>query len=114
MGWEASLNEAKKGHRPRLKNWSRDGFASSRAGDFEALASRAARLEETSRCKVARESATSLSPEAFVAKYEQTATPVLITGVVDEAEWPAVRRWTPERLKEDFRDRRFKVGEVKI
>lgn len=81
MGWEDTMEAAKRGHRPRLKNWSRDGFNSRRAAEFESLASKVCREEETSRCRIARESASGLTPEAFVAKYEMTSTPVLITGI---------------------------------
>ncbi|CAM9506940.1 unnamed protein product, partial [Heterosigma akashiwo] len=35
--WEKRIESAKSKHRPKLKNWSRDGFASTRASDFEAL-----------------------------------------------------------------------------
>mmetsp|Transcript_758 Transcript_758/g.1590 ORF Transcript_758/g.1590 Transcript_758/m.1590 type:complete len:209 (-) Transcript_758:412-1038(-) len=111
MGWESAMDDAKKGHRPKLKNWSRDGFATDRAADFEALASRLHKNEGSARCQVMVEQASSMTTEMFVTKYEATNTPVLIKGVVDEEEWPASRRWTLERLKEDFRDRKLKCGE---
>ena len=100
MGWESALQDAKKGHRPRLKDWSRDRFATCRAAEFEALASRMHKNEGSARCKIAVEHAKSMTPEAFVSKYESTNTPVLIKGIVDEEEWPARRRWTLQRLKE--------------
>ena len=37
--WERRLEEAKKKHRPKLKDWSRDGFAIKRNSDFELLRS---------------------------------------------------------------------------
>ena len=39
--WERRLEEAKKKHRPKLKDWSRDGFAIKRNSDFEHLRSNA-------------------------------------------------------------------------
>jgi hypothetical protein len=35
--WERRLDEAKQKHRPKLRDWSKDGFASRRNDDFEAL-----------------------------------------------------------------------------
>ena len=37
--WERRLDEAKIKHRPKLKDWSRDGFATRRNSDFELLRS---------------------------------------------------------------------------
>lgn len=101
------MDDAKKGHRPCLKNWSRDGFSSVRALEFDQLASKICR--EDARCRIAIESASSLTADAFVEKYEKKYIPVLITGIVEQEEWAAERRWTLSRLKEDFRDRKFKV-----
>jgi hypothetical protein len=109
MGWESVMDDAKKGHRPKLKNWSRDGFSSVRAAEFETLASRVCREDGWARCRVAIESAATLTPAAFVERYESTCTPVMITGIVEQEEWAAQRRWTLPRLKDDFRDRKFKV-----
>ena len=112
MGWESAMDEAKKGHRPQLKNWARDRFATDRLAEFEALPAKIHQLEGSGRySRIARETSASLTPEQFVEKYEKTATPVLISGTVAEEEWPAQRRWTLARLREDFRDRKFKCGE---
>jgi len=111
------MDEAKKGHRPRLKDWSRDKFAfdkahGGRAEEFEALASQCFRDEGSGKyARVARESSATLTPEDFVERYEKTNTPLLITGTVADEQWAASRRWTQARLKEDFRDRKFKCGE---
>ena len=35
--WERRLDEAKRKHRPKLRDWSKDGFASRRNNDFELL-----------------------------------------------------------------------------
>lgn len=109
MGWETVMDDAKKGHRPCLKKWSRDGFSSARAAEFDNLASKICREDGSARCRVAIESASTLTPAAFVEKYEANCIPVLITGIVEQEEWAAERRWTLSRLKEDFRDRKFKV-----
>jgi hypothetical protein len=95
MGWTEAMEEAKKGHRPRLKNWARDHFATDRLSDFEGLASKVYKDEAGStRCRIARESAAQLTPEAFVERYEKKKIPVVISGVPDEARWAACRRWT--------------------
>ena len=111
MGWEEMMEDAKKRHRPRLKDWSRDGFATKRAADFEALRARNWAEDPTCRCRIAVENCATLTPAQFVERYERTYTPVLLRGCINEQNWPAKERWTIDRLKEDFRDRRFKCGE---
>ncbi|EGD72172.1 valve cells defective protein 1 [Salpingoeca rosetta] len=51
----------------------------------------------------------SVSVEEFQEKYERAARPVLIRGCVSK--WPAVRRWTFERLLKKYGDDKFKCGE---
>jgi hypothetical protein len=111
MGWESSLADAKKGHRPYLKNWSRDKFATDRAADFESLLARIYREEGMpgKHRRIAVESSATLTPADFVRRYEEPELPVLLTGTTEA--WPAQYRWTLDRLKDDFRDRRFKCGE---
>ena len=94
------MEEAKKGHRPKLKDWARDRFATDRAAEFDALPSRVHREEGSGVYKrVARERAATLTPAEFVERYEETNTPVMISGIVEEEQWPAQRRWTLSRLK---------------
>ncbi|KAI9592838.1 hypothetical protein BDF19DRAFT_450291 [Syncephalis fuscata] len=45
----------------------------------------------------------------FVRLYEKPRLPVVILGCTRQ--WPAERRWTPDRLLEDYAESPFKVGE---
>ena len=109
--WQEVMADARKRHRPRLRDWARDGFATTRRRDFEALGE----LSEPSRAPIARVAAESLTPDEFAARFEATSTPVVIEGVPRGEGWPAARAWAgtaalrarrPELLRA-----RFKVGE---
>ena len=89
------MDDAKKGHRPKLKNWSRDGFASVRAAEFENLSAKISREEESARCRSARENASTLTPDEFVKRYEATETPVLISGMLFLLGIPIVAIYLP-------------------
>ena len=123
------MDEAKKKHRPKLANWSKDGFALSRSEDFEKmrqetfpvrdiLGSRRVeairnRPEEAYFRKpfmIDRISCTDLTPKQFIEIFEEPALPCIITGVPDNEGWPAVNTWNLKGLKR-FKDRFFKVGE---
>lgn len=54
-----------------------------------------------------RVSASSLSHEEFVERFERPGVPVIITGLTDA--WPASKLWTDERLLREFGEHRFKV-----
>ncbi|XP_028399683.1 bifunctional arginine demethylase and lysyl-hydroxylase JMJD6-like [Dendronephthya gigantea] len=50
-----------------------------------------------------------ISHEEFIEKFERPLKPVVITHCLDS--WPAMRRWTLERLVKKYRNQKFKVGE---
>lgn len=126
--WQRRMDEARAKHRPKLKNWARDGFATKRKADFDALkalplgfrdikdaqtASCTARgLDATSLLEVDRISSKRLDYKTFIDMYERPGMPCIITRVPETEEWPAAERW-PEwsYLKTSVRDRLFKVGE---
>lgn len=83
------MEKAKKRHRPRLSDWGRDGFATWRAREIDALFDVA--------CDIA--CVDSLTPQEF-AKYEASKTPVLVRNT-------PVPSWTLESLP----NVRLKVGE---
>lgn len=112
------MDDAKKRHRPRLKNWSRDGFATTRAHEFEALAPKftsgdagAPAPGHAEYLDIPHVHAHHITRDEFISKYEETNTPLLISGIPQVEDWPAVRRWRLGRLCDDFRDCRFKCGE---
>lgn len=101
--WQRRIEYCKRKHRPSLRRWDREGFASARSGDFEAL----------TQCQgsgVDRVHCSQLSPEEFVQRYEARNLPVIIDGVPEAEEWHA-RHWTFEDLRRRYKDRRFKCGE---
>jgi hypothetical protein len=126
--WQRRMDEARAKHRPKLKNWSRDGFATRRRSDFDALkslslgfrdikdaktASCAARgLDATSIREVDRISCKKLDYNTFIEMYERPGIPCIISRVPEVEEWPAAERWAEwSYLKSSVRDRLFKVGE---
>ncbi|KAJ1454152.1 hypothetical protein M885DRAFT_522319 [Pelagophyceae sp. CCMP2097] len=103
------VRSCKKRHRPRLKDWSKDGFASRRASDFDALATADVFGTE----EISREPHT-LSQADFAEKYERTSTPLVVRGCVEHEAWPARTRWRSygELLKTaGAADLRLKCGE---
>lgn len=116
--WERRLEKAKKGHRPSLKNWSRDGFATSRQRDFHKL--REVSVAE-SRSKVVhpnfpmeevlRIDAAHTTLEEFRDRFERPYLPCVIQNVPQLENWSAVSNWNIRDLKSRFKDRMLKVGE---
>jgi hypothetical protein len=126
--WQRRMDEARAKHRPKLKNWSRDGFATRRRSDFDALKSlslgfrdikdaktascTALGLDATSLREVDRISCKRLDYQTFINIYEQPGMPCIISRVPEVEEWPAAERWLEwSYLKSSVRDRLFKVGE---
>ena len=56
----------------------------------------------------ARESASMLTPEAFVNGYEATKTPVIVSGYTSG--WPAATRWSLGELAQRFPDYKLRAG----
>mmetsp|Transcript_613 Transcript_613/g.1814 ORF Transcript_613/g.1814 Transcript_613/m.1814 type:complete len:403 (+) Transcript_613:203-1411(+) len=107
--WQETMRDAKAKHRPRLKDWSRDGFATRRRADFKALSEiDAAHVGET----IQRVDAADLTPERFASKFERASEPVIVRGVPDREAWGA-RAWTCGGLAEDgeLGAARLKCGE---
>lgn len=71
------LADARKRHRPRLKDWSRDGFATTRRAEFEALRSDPI-PPSPGGATIDRVRCDKITPEEFMERYERTATPAII------------------------------------
>ncbi|CAF2498737.1 unnamed protein product [Rotaria sp. Silwood2] len=56
-----------------------------------------------------RVDARNITREDFIEKYERPAKPVIIQHFIDD--WPALDKWTVEKLGKKYRNQRFKVGE---
>lgn len=94
--WERRMMDAKKSHRPRLRNWGRDRFGvegSRAAAAFEAL-----RDERGNMQGIARETVEDLPPELFWRHYEQRRLPVIVSGIPVTEGWKAGDRWSLEQL----------------
>lgn len=118
MGWRRRLEEAKQKHRPRLKDWGRDAFATDRKLDFAALNylpsphTQHHQPQQHRTGMVDRMHCRDLSPEAFIAQYEKLSKPVIIQGVPEAEGWRATDRWASEgALRRRFRKYSFKCGE---
>ncbi|RYH30091.1 hypothetical protein EON65_06225, partial [archaeon] len=105
--WERRAEDAKKRHRPSLKNWSRDGFATTRKDAFLQLRS----LDKGVNSSIVRLDAYSISANEFRSRYEAHNIPSVISHVPQKEGWLAVQTWTLRQLKEDYGERMFKCGE---
>ena len=106
--WERRLDEAKSKHRPKLKNWSRDGFAFQRNEDF--LRSRVLHNEHQ-KYKLDRIHCKRIDKAGFVRLYEENDMPVIIEDIPEQEGWKSAHAWTLSKLNSRFKDRYFKVGE---
>ncbi|CAN0321599.1 unnamed protein product [Pylaiella littoralis] len=107
--WERRIRDAKKSHRPRLRNWGSDRFGvegSRAAAAFEAL-----RDERGGVRGIAREAREDLTPEQFWRHYEKRRVPVVVSGIPVTEGWRAGYRWSLEQLDRRFRDCKLKCGE---
>ena len=106
--WERRLDEAKSKHRPKLKNWSRDGFAFQREKDF--LKSRELKPEHQHH-KIDVVDCSSIDKAGFVRIYEENDMPCVIKDIPIQEGWNAATAWTQSKLNSRFKDRYFKCGE---
>lgn len=97
------------------QDWSRDGFATTRAADFEALARLPDYVAEgvmVGHGAIARAKARELSVERFIERFEKAVTPVVIDGVPAREGWAAPEAWASfSALKRRYRRYTFKCGE---
>lgn len=106
--WERRLDEAKHKHRPKLLNWSRDGFAFHRNAEF--LRTREL-LQWHQMHTFDRVDCTAMDKAGFERLYEKENKPVIILNVPVKENWNADRTWTFSQLNNRFKERMFKVGE---
>lgn len=109
--WERRLNDAKKKHRPKHRDWACDGFATRRVREFEALAVLDSSNQLASNRGIAKLNCSELSVERFVEEFEKPYRPCIIEGIPQMQNWGAVTSWTFPQLKKRFSDRLFKCGE---
>jgi hypothetical protein len=80
----------------------RDRMLSLKSRAEDRLRAQAKHLREGELLDIPRVPASSVSPEEFHSTYLDGNTPVVLTGVAGD--WPAVKKWTPEFLKERYGD----------
>ena len=80
--WQETLQQAKKKHRPKLQDWTRDGFATKRRTEVE-------RLDAVPKCaqRISRVDA-GIEPDDFAARFERRSEPCLVENVPEREEWP--------------------------
>uniref|UniRef100_A0A7S3G240 JmjC domain-containing protein n=1 Tax=Palpitomonas bilix TaxID=652834 RepID=A0A7S3G240_9EUKA len=102
--FKAVIEEAKKDSRSEvpLHEWDKQGYA---YDGKKAPAWNGSDVVDT----IERVHCRDLTVEDFVEKYEKRGRPVIIKGIADG--WPAMERWTLERLEKEYRNEIFKVGE---
>jgi histone arginine demethylase JMJD6 len=135
--WERRLNEAKVKHRPKLKNWGKDGFAFDTGIKSDLLKLYLNELKSpTSKehgfiniknptsgkisCDnllqnrvIDRISCKKLSVNDFITSYEDPCTPVIISDIPEYENWKALHQntWSFSNIKSKLKERLFKVGE---
>jgi histone arginine demethylase JMJD6 len=105
--WERRADDAKHRHRPKLKDWSRDQFATRRQEEFHALRV----LESELNTNIARLDSKSVSAQRFREDFEGKNIPCIISGVPTTEHWNAVENWTFKKLAKRYGNQLFKAGE---
>eukprot|EP01038_Epipyxis_sp_PR26KG_P013794 gene13794-18502_t len=126
--WERRLDEAKRKHRPKLVNWSRDEFAFKRESAFLALSkpinhsssiiytynNRSSVLFSQMSNKsfmISNLDYNDLCVEKFKNEFENVYIPCIINNIPLMEKWSAINNWSLKALKKNYSDRLFKVGE---
>lgn len=103
--WQETMRAAKKKHRPKLADWSRDGFATRRRTEVQELDPVPTNAQPMPRVDAG------IAPAAFSERFERHSEPCLVTGVPAREGW-ALREWTTiEAPRRDLDRLRLKVGE---
>ncbi|CAE7347585.1 jmjd6-a [Symbiodinium microadriaticum] len=103
--WERRADECRKKHRPKLRDWARDGFGSRRSADFVAL-----KEKYSHDSCIQRFSYNQLSVSEFIDQYEKKSIPCIIADIPREENWKAAWAWDWHKFRH-LRRRYFKVGE---
>jgi histone arginine demethylase JMJD6 len=106
--WERRMDDAKAKHRPKLKDWSNDRFATTRKPAYDALFTLDLSKLPTSR-PITRVDAAVTTTAEFIRKIESKYIPCVIDNTTND--WAAGTTWTFRSLKKMLGNRMFKVGE---
>ncbi|EDV28609.1 uncharacterized protein TRIADDRAFT_49617 [Trichoplax adhaerens] len=95
------IRQAKKKARPELKGsygWKKFNYAKTMDLSLNSV-----------RDNVERVDVRSITHQEFIRQFEKPLKPVVLTGAMEK--WPAMKKWTIERLKRKYKNQRFKCGE---
>jgi histone arginine demethylase JMJD6 len=93
-------------HRPKLKNWSRDGFAGDRNFEFKRLHT----IEHGTK-SVDCMNAKMLNLNQFRENFEAPNVPCIIANIPAVDGWAATSQWQLSTLRDKYKNRLFKIGE---
>jgi histone arginine demethylase JMJD6 len=119
MGWKKKMEDARRKHRPSLKDWECDGLFDDFPGfvnHLEKQGNYVATLLPTSNHPnelPAILDASNLGYDHFTSKYEARGIPCILTSIPQVEGWKAPERWQLNRLQidKDLLNRKFKCGE---
>jgi histone arginine demethylase JMJD6 len=112
--WEKRIGDAKRKHRPQLKNWSKDRYATERRDDFHLLREPIDYSQRNYRIKpIEKVHSSSISVEHFLNRYEKQSIPLVIADIPETEGWKAHCRlnWTFDNLLKKYSNELFKCGE---
>lgn len=102
-------------HHTHNQDWGRDGFATTRAADFEALRhlpDYAAEGATVGHGTIPRVHCRDLGVSEFIEEYERRSLPLVIEGVPEREGWAAPEAWASfSALRRRYRRYTFKCGE---
>lgn len=103
--WERRAEECRKKHRPKLRDWARDKFATDRKWEFAKLKSK-----YSSDSCIDRLHCSEISVQEFIDNYERKSKPCIIADIPRDEKWNADTAWDWDKFRH-VRRRYFKVGE---
>jgi histone arginine demethylase JMJD6 len=119
MGWQSKMEDARRKHRPSLKDWECDGLFEAfpdfvkhlvSLGNYQAFL--LPNSDHPTRLPAILD-ANQLGLDHFHSKYEARGIPCVIRSIPQVEGWTAPERWQLDRLNvdQDLLDRKFKCGE---
>jgi hypothetical protein len=103
--WERRAEESRKKHRPKLRDWTRDKFATDRKVEFATL-----KTKYSSDSCIDRMHCSEITVQEFIDKYERKSKPCMISDIPKNEKWKAYTAWDWNKFHH-LRRRYFKVGE---
>ena len=114
--WERRIAEAKGKHRPKLRDWARDQFASPGSDNherFQCLQALGQQQQQGQipRGEISRVDSSTISVEDFIVRFEEPSIPVVVCNNPQQGARPDSPLYSFTRLRKNYGSRIFKVGE---